>query len=186
MIRNVNIYGIDESILASGYPMRSKLPTSLSLSDMDRAQRLGSCKPSTGHDSYLKGIIVQMDIKAPQHVWIQILRYHFLDIVSSQSKMHKLLDFTLDDFENVDEIILNRYIELTEEFKAGKIDFERLVNSCPCGLNITARVTTNYLQLKTIVSQREGHKLEWWREFCKLVLLFPQFRKLTRKVIKID
>lgn len=63
--------------------MRTKIPNTLCQKDMDRAIKLASVPSSTGHDAFCKGIVVQMDIKAPQHVWIQILRYHFLDVVSS-------------------------------------------------------------------------------------------------------
>lgn len=179
LISKLNIYGIDESILASGYPMSASLKSSLSESDMKRAVNLGNVPQSTGHDCYLKGIVVQMDITAPQHVWLQILRYHFLDVVSSQSKMHKLLSLDINSSGKIDSVILNRFYELIELYKVGEMSFDDLMYNCPCGVELTARVTTNYLQLKTIYHQRHKHKLQWWRRFCKEVELFPLFTKIA-------
>jgi hypothetical protein len=41
------------------------------------------------------------------------------------------------------------------------------------GLELTARITTNYLQLKTIYAQRHNHKLEEWRDFCRFIESLP-------------
>lgn len=182
MIKNINVYGIDESILASGYPMQSKIKTSLQKSDMDRAVNLGSVPHSTGHDCYMKGIIVQMDVTAPQHVWIQILRYHFLDVVSSQSKMHRIMQLDINSSGEIDDVIVKRFYGLTEDYKNGIITFDKLMYNCPCGVELTARITTNYLQLKTIKLQRSKHKLKWWRDFCKTVDTLPLFTQLTTKI----
>lgn len=91
--------------------------------------------------------------------------------------MHKILNMTFEGDE-IDSIIINRFKELTQEYKDGIIDFDFLMNNCPCGVTLTARVTTNYLQLKTIHLQRRNHKLKWWRDFCKQVEAFPLFTQL--------
>jgi len=41
------------------------------------------------------------------------------------------------------------------------------------------RITTNYLQLKTIYRQRKNHKLPEWRIFCDWILSLPEFKELT-------
>lgn len=183
MINNVRVYGMDESILASGYPMQITLSKTLTGADMSRAEKLGSVPASTGHDCFLKGIIVQFDLIAPQYVWQQIQRYHFFDIVSSQSKMHRILDMDIYIQTNrkVDVRIIEVCRELIEMHKKGEIDFETVISNIPMGLELTARCTTNYLQLKTIVAQRRGHKLGWWREFIEEIEGLHKFTQLTQK-----
>ena len=83
-IENDFVGGLEESIIASGYPM-SVTDTDLEITqkDINRAKKLGTAKSGSGHDCYLKGIVYQADITAPQYWWLQLQRYHFVDIVSS-------------------------------------------------------------------------------------------------------
>ena len=50
---------------------------------------------------------------------------------------------------------------------------EELVYSCPMGLQLTARINTNYLQLKTQYHQRKSHDLEEWRDYCAWIKSLP-------------
>ena len=43
----------------------------------------------------------------------------------------------------------------------------------PSGLELTARMTTNYRQLKTIYAQRKNHRLPEWRRFCEWIEDLP-------------
>lgn len=57
--------------------------------------------------------------------------------------------------------------------------FERLIHSLPRGFELWATVTTNYLQLKTIVIQRAHHKnQEDWGAFVAFCYSLPKFREL--------
>jgi hypothetical protein len=58
---------------------------------------------------------------------------------------------------------------------------EQLAYMCPMGLELTARITTNYLALKTIYNQRHNHKLEEWRDFCKEIETLPYAAELILK-----
>jgi hypothetical protein len=101
-IKNIRVYGLDTSIARSGYPMQIGEPItfegfreynpSVDLQDKDhsRAKKLAKAPVGSGHDNFLKGIIVQFDLKYPQYFTTQLQRYHWVDIVSSQSKMHSL------------------------------------------------------------------------------------------------
>ena len=51
--------------------------------------------------------------------------------------------------------------------------------SNPCGFILTARITTNYLQLKTIYAQRKNHTLPEWRLFCKWIEQLPYSNLIT-------
>ena len=47
-----------------------------------------------------------------------------------------------------------------------KEDYLRLLYNIPSGFELTARMTTNYRQLKTIYQQRRTHRLPDWQMFC--------------------
>lgn len=53
-----------------------------------------------------------------------------------------------------------------------------ILYSNPAGFELTARLTTNYRQLKTIYSQRKNHRLPEWREFCQWILTLPYSKEL--------
>ena len=79
-IDNGRVYDMAESIKASGYPMSEDVDLGV---DMKRAEKLAHVPAGSGHDCYLKGIVVNADVTVPQYFWLQFGRYHFADIVSS-------------------------------------------------------------------------------------------------------
>lgn len=222
-ITNEHVYAIEESIVASGLPMETGIHDPLKFicevgellgwdwiagaedetaKHIKRAQKLGQVEIGKGDDNYLKGIIVQMNVTAPQYFWPQLQRYHFNDIVSSQSKMHRIVEFNIDEMcnkfvaRNVIES-LNNYISLYNNFDKDGLNlpiklrdgseipytkenlFKIIISNCPMGLEVTARVTTNYQQLKTQYFQRRNHRLdEWSQVFCTWVEGLPKFRQL--------
>ena len=99
-IKNVKVAFLEESIIRSGYPMQTGTPKELnegvnrSSDDWNRAQKLAKTSNGSGHNNFLKGIIIQFDLKYPQYFTPQLQRYHWIDIISSQSKMHKLTSIT--------------------------------------------------------------------------------------------
>ena len=195
-IENTEVYGLNKSIIASGNAMRTKMadntgdPTE---KDLKRAINLGLTRTGCGEDNYLNGIIVQFDMYAPLYMWKQIQRYHFLDFISSQSTMHRLAKFGVEDqyVSDTDHIILYRYKELLNEYNEMQLgDYTQeelkkawrvLVASLPSGFVLGATMTTNYRQLKTMYLQRKNHKLKEWQEFCKWCESLPSFIELCIK-----
>jgi hypothetical protein len=192
-IERTEVYGLNKSIIASGNAMRTEMnDNTLEKSDKDlkRAINLGTTKCGEGHDNFLNGIIVQFDLYAPLYMWKQLQRYHFLDFISSQSTMHRLAKFNIKEqcVEDTDEVILNRYQELLDDYNNNKgmtisVDEDKkkwrtLVASLPCGFVLGATMTTNYRQLKTIYNQRKHHKLKEWHEFCSWCETLPYFKEL--------
>ena len=178
-INNVKVYDMEESLKAAGYPMsidiiKSKTPKKIN--------ELGSVKTGTGHDNFLKGIRVSFDVHYSQYWSMQAQRYTFLDIVSSQSKMHRIL--TMDIKEHCNNWVTNAAIEnLNRQIEAYNKNgmhqnFMRVISNVPMGLELTMRVSTNYLQLKTIYQQRKNHKLEDWSIFCNWILTLDKFQEL--------
>ncbi|MGL6065945.1 MAG: hypothetical protein ACRC0R_02625 [Cetobacterium sp.] len=122
-ITNVDVYGLEKTIKRSGYPMRTELDNNFSnaLVDYKRAKTLGSVKTGTGHDNLLKGIIVQFDLEYTNYWTPQAQRYHWFDIISSSSKMHRLVKMDISKCVNkyVDSIVidnLNKWIDIYNKF----------------------------------------------------------------------
>ena len=61
-------------------------------------------------------------------------------------------------------------------------NFMTLVSNCPMGLELFMRVSTNYLQLKTIYKQRKNHKLkEDWGAICNMIEGLPYSELIVKK-----
>ncbi len=188
-IKNTSVYGLDHAIKASGNPMRTVIDTSeVTEKDISRAIKLGATKQGEGHDNYLKGILVQLDVTAPLYWWKQAQRYHWFDYISSQSTMHCLLKFDIKS-QCVDETnseildiikkLVDEYLAIPDTDEIKKEKWRELVASLPCGFCLGASMTTNYQQLKTMFNQRKYHKLKEWHVFCDWCLSLPRFSELT-------
>lgn len=178
------VYGLRNSIRAAKLPKSTDVNSITSDLTLGIAN-LGTSPKGEGHDNWLSGIVVQADFKFSNKVWVEMERYHFLQIVSSQSTMHKITKFNFDESytDYVDPRIIeimkekrdayNRILESDSQSIEGAYELNRryleLLYSNPAGFILTARVTTNYRQLKTIYSQRKNHRLPEWRTFCEWI-----------------
>lgn len=180
-IANIKVYGLDESIVRAKYPM--SVDTSILNSDITKGiLALSNCEKGTGHDQWLTGVIVQFDLTYTVKAWTEAERYSWLDFVSSQSTMHRIAQFDLDnqysEYTDPRSIVIVK--ELVEKYNESKNpeDYLRVLMSNPCGFKLTAGMTTNYRQLKTIYAQRKTHRLPEWKEFCAWVETLPMFKEL--------
>ena len=104
-IKDVKVYDLEECIIASGYAMRIEPYDYLEESvdgnlnhHIERCKKLVKASKNSDihcHDNFLTGIRVSFDIKYPQYLSPEMQRYHFFDIVTSMSKMHRLSKMTL-------------------------------------------------------------------------------------------
>lgn len=182
MVSNVKVYGLEESIKASKYPMA--VDTARCNADVtDRVRKLASCPTGTGHDQFLTGIIVQFDLTFSIKAWVEAERYHWFDFVSSQSTMHRITK--LDPEKQCNEYVHVGTISIVKGlldcYNANQTpeNYLRLLYNIPTGFRLTARMTTNYRQLKTIYQQRKAHGLPEWREFCKWIETLPHSEFIT-------
>lgn len=175
-ISSTKVYGLDESIIRAKYPMSTDVST-LNSDVTKGILALAQCEKGTGHDQWLTGVIVQFDLTYTVKAWTEAERYHFLNFVSSQSTMHRIAQFDLD--QQYDEHTDPRSIAIVKELVAkynetkDPEDYLRVLMSNPCGFKLTAGMTTNYRQLKTIYAQRRTHRLPEWREFCAWIETLP-------------
>ena len=188
-VTGTKIYDLEETAIASGFPMQE------TYDDIDfalEAERMRQCDlkktdhykrllkfmgnpTSSGHCNAFTGILVAFNVTATVKWFHQAERYHFLQIVSSMSTMHRLKSMlrhgTLSVNSNTDAAVVD--ILRTKHDVDDYLSFEELVYSAPMGLELTARITTNYLQLMTIFNQRKNHKLKEWRTFCHWIWCLP-------------
>ncbi len=181
MIHNVKVYGIEDSFKASKYPM--SVDTDQCNDELtERIKKLAASPAGSGHDQFLAGIIVQFDLTFSLKAWTEMQRYHFIDFVSSQSTMHRASKFCVEAQCNsyVTENTINEVKSLVERYNASQSaeDYLTLLYNLPTGFMLTARMTTNYRQLKTIRSQRKLHRLPEWRKFCAFIETLPYAKEL--------
>lgn len=192
IVSNVKVYGMEDAMKGSKYSFAVDLQD-VNADITPTIRRLASSGLGEGHDNFLNGVIVQFDLTFSNKAWVEAERYHFLDFVSSQSTMHRITKFNLDEtfmpYTNKEMIaILKKMVEEYNVMKAENMVDPRLTEkyleilySTPSGLRITAKMTTNYRQLKTIYVQRKNHKLPEWRAFCRWIETLPESELITGK-----
>ena len=190
-VHRARVYGLYESIRGAKFPKAVDI-SKLNFELTPGIEALALSRRGEGHDQWLTGCIVQFDLTLSNKAWVEAERYHFFDFVSSQSTMHKITKFDFDEVydSHVDSRIIdvvkekvdayNRMLKLTEHEDFKKLPeneqkealedladmyIDILMNN-PAGCRLTARMTTNYRQLKTIYNQRKNHRLPEWRDFC--------------------
>ena len=167
---------------ASGYPM--SVDAKVTHSNAVRiAKKLGAMERGSGHDNFLHGVLVSFDLTCTNKMWVEFQRYHFAEIVSSQSTMHRVKGVreqnVFNDYgtEGTKKEVYRLLYEYNEE--PNKENYLRLLYNIPSGIELTAHIVTNYGQLKTMYLQRYNHRLPEWQEFCKYILTLPMFKELT-------
>lgn len=117
-VSNVKIYDLEESLIASGYPMNNEssiTEKTLTNKDLSRGIKLVNATRSgnMAHAQFLTGIRVAFDVQGSNKWFIEAERYRFLEFVSSQSTMHRIIKFDLDKCYN--EYVDPRVIEIMKE-----------------------------------------------------------------------
>lgn len=204
-IKNVQIFGLKESLIAAGLPKAANyeeymakqvkaVDTAMDKSIINLGTKLGNAPIGSGHDCFLKGIKVQADVKYTQYWSMQFQRYHFADIISSQSKMHRIIEMGLNE-DNTNEYvhptireIVNKSIYLYNSAllnghkEAAYKHFLNIMANIPMGFMLWMRIDLNYLQLKTIYAQRrysDAKRLpDDWGVFCDWCETLPLFKEL--------
>lgn len=175
-ISNVKVYDLEESVIACRNAMRTSLPEYTKEEfekSLKRAIKLANTPNCSGHQTFLSGIRVSFDIVYPNYISPELQRYHWLDIVTSSSKMHKLIEMDLDMcftkyVTEESKSLMKKYVAQYKENPTYE-NFMIALNNCPQGIELFMRCSSNFLQLKTIYHQRKHHKLieDWQEGFCR-------------------
>ena len=128
-IKDIKVYDLEECIIASGYAMRLDKynypdeKTDNLNKHINRCKKLVKASLNTDvhcHDNFLTGIRVSFDIKYPQYLSPEMQRYHFFDIVTSMSKMHKLLKLDIKKSCNkyVNQSTIDNILHLIDNYNS--------------------------------------------------------------------
>lgn len=189
-ITNCKIYDLKESVIACRNAMRLTPPEYTDEEfekSLPRAIQLAKCGGGSGHSNFRVGIRVVFDVIYPNYISPEMQRYHFFDIVTSSSKMHKLTSMDMDACFNkyVTQESKDQMKRLLDDYSKAETNddkytcFMRLLSNCPQGIELFMRVTTNYEQLATIYRQRRNHRLrEDWGAFCNMIESLPYAKEL--------
>lgn len=194
-ISHVIVSDLKESVIACRNAMRLTPPEYTDdefEKSLQRAIKLVQASKESDvkcHDNLLTGIRVSFDVTYPQYWTPQAQRYHWFDIVSSASKMHRLTKMDADkccnkyvDWDSIKTLDkwIKRYnickkattfnplivtlrnnekVSLETKEDALYFFFMKCISNCPCGFELFMRVSTNYKQLQTIYFQRRHHRL---------------------------
>ena len=203
-LENIKVYDLEESLIASGYPMRTEL-LETHAGDKDIKRCLNLTKASNGngaHGQWMTGVRVAFDLTCTNKMWVEAERYRFLEFVSSQSTRHRITKFKIR--EQYNQYVDPRVIDIMEEKIAAynklvenkpssdvasklpeyytnllKEKYLEILYTNPAGFELTARMTTNYRCLLNIFVQRHDHRLPEWRDFCQELLKLPLFKELV-------
>lgn len=175
-ISNVHVYGLSDSVRAAKFP-KTIHPDDVSEELTEGIKRIANAPIGSGHDNWLNGVIVQFDLRASLKLWPQLERYNFMHFVSSQSTMHMVTKFDIDEQCN-EYVTLQAIDNLKTQVDAYNAEstpenYLRVLYNIPTGFELTARMTTNYRQLKTIFAQRKNHTLIEWQDFCNWIRSLP-------------
>lgn len=184
VVSDWKVFGLEDSVRASKYPM-SVSTADVAYGITDTVNSLAASPVGSGHDQFMTGIVAQFDLTFSVKAWVEAERYHFFDFVSSQSTMHRItrLDPAKQVNEYVDPRTLDVLCEKINVYNKTKDpeDYLRVLFNVPTGYRLTARMTTNYRQLKTIYHQRKNHRLPEWRAFCRWIESLPHSEFITGK-----
>lgn len=181
----------DSSFINTGYQ------TEYSIGPNDQKLMKSLVKAGTDHRKFLRMINVTMDITAPLYWWKEFDTYKIGTVRNSCSTMHKIhaKEFELDDFSHEqlmhngdNEIIIGDWIPLhvlehiivvlnrqRERYLQTKDKryWWQMIQLLPSSYNQRATVQLNYEVLLNMYHSRKAHKLDEWREFCKLIENLP-------------
>ena len=144
------------------------------------------------HRKYLRQIFAVMDITAPLYWWKEFDTYKVGTTANSCSTMHKIAakEFTLSDFsiEHLSEDVIDKpfkdIIDCLNFFRGlynqnkDKSDWWQMIQLLPSSYNQRRTVSMTYENVMNMLDYREGHKLDEWRKFCKILKQLPYVEEI--------
>lgn len=197
-------YDIEAATVGNEESQYIHIDATIGCNDLDLMRRL--IRAGSSHRKFLRQIFVSVDITAPLYWWKEFDTYKVGTVANSCSTMHKIAakDFTLDDFshehlsdfsshpENVQDslTILSSTIKTLNSCRECYIKEKdnffwwQLIQLLPQSYNQKRTVTMTYENLLNMVSQRRGHKLDEWHDFCDWVFTLPYAEELLKEGLK--
>lgn len=158
--------------------------------DLSLMQKL--YKAGTEHRKFMRQIFVSLDVTAPLYWWKEMDTYKVGTVANSCSTMHKIhaKEFVLDDFSH-EHLLEDEAIEFMKHLVDGlnfyrkkfletkdKVYWWQMIQLLPSSYNQRRTLTMNYEVAATIIRQREGHKLDEWNQFVKVLKGLPYMAEI--------
>ena len=96
VVSNVKIYGFEDAVKGAKYSYATDI-NKVNGEVTKTTESLAGSPAGSGHDQFMTGIVVQFDLTFSNKAWVEAERYKFLNFVSSQSTMHRITKFNLDE-----------------------------------------------------------------------------------------
>jgi len=175
--------------------------------DLKLASQLAGADADS-HAKFLRMITVSMDVTAPLYWWKEYDTYKVGTVANSCSTMHRIhvRPLTMDDFSH--EHLLNYMCSEADNYRSVKpadaltntinminesrdrlallkddparykMFWWQMIQLLPSSYNQKRTLTANYQVMKNIYHDRKNHKLDEWREFCKMIETLPYAKEL--------
>lgn len=143
------------------------------------------------HRKYLRQIFAVMDITAPLYWWKEFDTYKVGTTANSCSTMHKIAakEFTLSDFSTEHLVgksiaALQNVLDVMNLEREHYLDAKdkdcwwQMIQLLPSSYNQRRTVSMTYENVMNMLDYREGHKLDEWREFCKILKQLPYVNEI--------
>jgi hypothetical protein len=130
-----------------------------------------------GHNKFLASIQIWLYVQAPRCFWSEFDTYKVGVTANSSSTMHTLdkRHVVMYDFEEGTSLyMVNAFNHCLDEYRNPESehykDISRLKCNLPEGWLQERQVCLNYMSLMNIISQREKHRLVYWKQFVADIL----------------
>ena len=196
-LENIEVFGWEAAIRGARNPMNSwhRIDSDfkkLKLGSNDYKLMKQLCIAGKDHRKYMRMINVYIDITAPLYWWKEFDTYKVGTVANSCSTMHKIhaKSFDIEDFsrehllpfaeQDLKIIInsLNKYRDKYLETK-DKQYWWQMIQLLPSSYNQKRTVQLNYEVLNHMYHSRKNHKLDEWKNFCKLLKNMPYSEFIT-------
>lgn len=188
-------YDVEATTAGDEEPQYIHIDAMIGYNDLDLMRRL--IRAGSSHRKFLRQIFVSVDITAPRYWWAEFDTYKVGTTANSCSTMHKIAakEFTLDDFSHEHLIpraldALQATVDALNTYRSDyiqtkdKIAWWQLIQLLPQSYNQKRTITMTYENLLNMVSQRRGHKLDEWHDFCDWVFTLPYAEELLKEGLK--
>ena len=163
------------------------------LGELDKELMMRLNDAGTSHSKYRRMMVVWCDITAPLYWWKEFDTYKVGTVANSCSTMHKLTerDLTMSDFscehltsEQIDgrlfspRALLQTTISVINQYRHDYVDagaeekkeaWWQMIQLLPSSYNQKRTVMLNFEVLAKMYTERKGHKLDEWNDFCKWI-----------------
>lgn len=134
-----------------------------------------------GHNKFLESIAVWLDVEACRAWWSEFDTYRVGITKQSESTMHTLAKRPPTDSDFETGTPSSAIVAFIRAWQTPKNDIHALKVALPEGFLQRRLILTNYKTLRTILIQREGHRLVWWREFADAIYQQAEHPELLPK-----